>query len=243
MFSKKVVTRDSIFLTMEQALEAVCIDFRQYAPQTLLFCAIIRLISGGETQVKRDMRKNGVWISMPGRPNMRWMDESELVDYVCEIFTGADLNPELLSSVCARVFQTRAFPAVHPETGQAGIRIETGMEDFNCRQCGQCCRSLDYRKEVRAEDVTLWRELGRTDILKWVGVIKRGGRETAYRIWVTPGTGAVAEGCPFLKREASKNRWYCGIHDVKPEICRQYPASRKHAIMTGCPGFSKQSKL
>ena len=32
-------------------------------------------------------------------------------------------------------------------------------------------------------------------------------------------------------------RSVCTIQDVKPGICRQYPSSRKHAVMTGCPGF------
>lgn len=234
--------KETVFLTGPEALEAIRIDFRQYTPQVMLFCQVIRLISGGQITAKRDREKNGAWISVPGRPNMRWMEGTEMVDYVCEALGAADLNDPLLASICARVFHTRAYPAMHSETGRKGIRIETGMEDFACRQCAQCCRSLDYRKEVTAEDVARWRASGRTDILEWVGVFEREGYETAYRIWTIPGTTELAEICPFLQEISSENRWVCRIHDAKPAICRQYPSSRKHALMTGCPGFERQEQ-
>ncbi len=237
-----MVEKEHIFLTIDQALQAICNDFRQYNPQIMLFCGIIRLISNGDTVVTRDRKKNGAWISTGGHQNMRWMDGPELVDYLCETVTTADLNSERLSAVCARVFQTHAFPDIHPETGQAGIRVETGMEEFHCLQCGRCCRSLDYSKELTAQDVAKWQALGRTDILKWVGVFKGHGHKTAYRIWMIPGTTQPARECPFFQKMPSENRWTCRIHDVKPAICRQYPASRKHAVMTGCPGFERTSR-
>ena len=232
--------RDSIFLSNEQALESVCIDFRRYDPQIILFCQIIRLVSGDTVVVKREGQRNGVWISVQGRRNMRWMEGPEMVEYLCAAIKEADLDSQLVSSICARVFHTRAYEERDPETGQKGIRIETGMEDFSCRQCGQCCRSLDYHNELTAEDVVWWEKLGRTDILKWVRVIEREDHETAYRIWTIPGTTRLAEECPFLKKIPAENRWGCLIHDVKPGICRQYPLSKKHAIMTGCPGFDRK---
>lgn len=235
-----MTNKETIYLTIDQALEAICIDFRQYDPQMLLFCEIIRLVSGGATTLKRKTHKDGAWIRVAGRRNMRWLDGPELVEYVCEVLASADLNPELLASISSRVFRTRALPAVDPESGSEGIRIESGMETFHCRQCGHCCRSLDYRNEVTAEDVARWQAMGRTDILKWVGVFERDGREATYRIWMIPGTRRLAAKCPFLEKKPSENRWGCRIHDVKPAICRHYPASRKHAIMTGCPGFKGQ---
>jgi uncharacterized membrane protein YhaH (DUF805 family) len=60
---------------------------------------------------------------------------------------------------------------------------------------------------------------------------------TPLLFWVIPGTNEFAPSCPFLKRGGSPHQWICSIHDVKPDICRNYPVSRKHALMTGCPGF------
>lgn len=55
-----------------------------------------------------------------------------------------------------------------------------------------------------------------------------------------PGKNQLADTCPFLKKIPAENRWVCKIHDIKPAICRRYPVSRKHAVMTGCPGFDKK---
>ena len=236
--------RDSFFLSSAEAVEAVCIDLRRYDPQIILSCQIIRLVSSGRVVAKREGHRDGAWINVPGHRNMRWMEGPELLEYVCAEIEGVDLDLQLLSSICARVFHTRAWIDRDPKTGQEGVRIETGMEDFSCQQCGQCCRSLDYHRELTTEDVAIWERLGRNDILKWVRRVDgQEGRESAYRIWTVPGTTQLAEVCPFLKEIPSQNRWSCLIHEVKPGICRQYPLSRKHAIMTGCPGFDKDRRL
>jgi Fe-S-cluster containining protein len=229
--------KDSIFLTRDEAIDAVCQDFRQYEPQILLFSEVIRVLSKGDMVVTREMGKEGLWINQTGRRNMRWLEGSELIDTLCDILFKNNPDSVLLSAVCARVFQTTAFPAEDPVTGRSGIRVLTGMEGFQCHQCGRCCRTLDYRNEITNEDVSCWERLGRTDILDWVGVFQRDDRETVYRIWMKPGTREFAETCPFLQKLPAENRWICRIHDVKPWICRQYPVSRKHAVMTGCPGF------
>jgi Fe-S-cluster containining protein len=227
--------KESIVLTFDEAVEAVCADLRQYVPQIFLLCSIIRLGSRGQIAVKRD--KEGAWVGLPGNPNMQWMDGPGLVEYTCAFLKDLEPDPELLSSLCNRVFQNHSSPETDPDTGMSHIRIETRMEDFSCRQCGTCCRSLEYHRDVTEEDVALWRKLGRTDILKHVGVFKREGRETGYRIWVKPGTLELEENCPFLQKVPHRNVWECQIQDVKPGICRQYPATRKHAMMTGCKGF------
>jgi len=234
-----VVEKHSIFLTPEQALDAICRDFRQYDPQILLFCEVARLIFNDDIIVRKDTLKNGAWISRTGDESMRWMDGPKLVEYLCESLTLVNVNPKLLAAICARVFQARVFPAVDPKTGHRGMRIETNMESYTCRQCGRCCTSLDYHDAVTSQDVEKWRELGRSDILEQVGVYQRQGRKTTYRIWMIPGKNQLAKPCPFLKKIPSENRRICAIHDIKPAICRQYPVSRKHALMTGCPGFDK----
>ncbi len=160
-----------------------------------------------------------------------------MVGYVCNALQNADLNPAILSSICAMVFHTRASVATSPDTDRPAIWIQTGMEDFVCRKCGQCCVSLDYHGELSADDVALWKKLGRNDILKWVRILKKGDGKTDYRIWTIPGTTRLADVCPFLNKERSENCWRCLIQDVKPRVCRHYPASRKHAFMTGCRGF------
>jgi len=43
-----------------------------------------------------------------------------------------------------------------------------------------------------------------------------------------------------LKNLPKQDKYICRIHDVKPEHCRNYPKSRKHAQKTGCKGFESR---
>ncbi len=113
-------------------------------------------------------------------------------------------------------------------------------KDFKCEQCGNCCLNLydAFATCATEEDIQLWRKEGREDILEWVDPISVGSGEFVYDIWISPKTGEDVERCPWL-RKVSKNKYICGIHDVKPKHCREYPRSKRHAEETGCKGFEK----
>ena len=224
-------------MTFSEALEAVCRDLRQYEPQVLLMCEIIRVLGGPESTVKRDAAGKGVWLSIDGNRHPQWFQNADLPRYVCGLLKSRGAEPHLLAAVCSRVFQARVTLTRDPASSFAGLAIDTGIEGFACRQCGQCCRNLNYRHEVTAEDVKRWKDEGRRDILKWVGTARHPNGGVAYQIWVMPGTNRFAETCPFLSYGSASNRWSCRIHDIKPAICRNYPVSRKHGLMTGCRGF------
>lgn len=230
--------KEAIFLTFQQALEAVCLDFQRYAPQVMLFSEVLRVISNGKAVINKDSEKEGRWVAAEPGSKMVWVNGPALGEYVCRALHEKDLEAEVIVSVCARVFQTRAFKGKDPESGLAGVYIETGIEAFSCRQCGGCCTFLDYCDALTPADVEGWKRLGRQDILDWVSVSRTPNGNPGYRIWVEPETGKMTERCPFLKHLPADNRWLCRIHDVKPCICREYPVSRKHGLMTGCPGFS-----
>jgi len=235
------VENASIFLTTREAIQAIITDFRQYDPQIILFSGIIRLITNNRIHLKREQGKKGAWINRPGTGQMKWLNGPELVEYMSDAISRTPWHPDLLAAASARVFQARATPDMDADSGDVGVRIETNMEDFACRQCGFCCRFLDYHNEITAEDVAFWKSAGRNDILKWVDEISRDGHTRGYRAWVIPGTRKEADTCPFLEMASSTGRWECRIHDAKPAICRQYPLNRKHAVMSGCRGFEKKS--
>lgn len=228
----------TLFLTPQQALRAVCLDLRQYAPQIPLMCDILRLISDRDTII-RDPRTGVVWMRRQDHHQLQQMVPAALVTATCHGLERSVLSLETLAVICRRVFQTRVWPSVNAVTGESGLSVSTAMASFRCRQCGHCCRRLDFRHELTAKDVERWRRAGREDLLAWVGVLKKDNGEAAYQIWVVPGTNRFAEECPFLKQGSSNHVWVCGIHEVKPTVCRQYPITRKHAVMTGCPGFDQ----
>lgn len=230
---------DSIFLTTEKALAAVCRDLRQYEPQVLLICQLLRILPNGPGTVHRETGAQGAWIKQEQSAHMRWLEGAELIEFACHTLTASNLNAKSLAPVCSMVFRTMTRPEVDPETGLDGIRIDTGMEGFTCRQCGACCRKLNYSEELTESDVKRWRDEGRNDILDWVGTTTNSSGVKVYRMWVAPGTCHITQSCPFLTPIPHENRSKCLIQEVKPQICCSYPMSRKHALMTGCPGFDR----
>ncbi len=216
-------------------------DFRQYDPQIILFSCIMPLVADNRIHLKREPGKNGAWVNREGKSQMKWLNGPELVEYMCNAIDQTPWHPDLLAAVCARVFRTRATPD-EDEKGNPGVRIETDMEAFHCRRCGFCCRFLDSHNEVTAEDVALWKASGRNDILRWVKEISVNGEARGYLAWVLPGTQKQADACPFLEKAEERQQWLCRIHDVKPAVCRQFPLSRKHAVMSNCPGFKGLTK-
>lgn len=224
-----------VFLTGPEAVAAVCLDFRQYPPQNRLFRDLSPIVLGPESAVSADPGGDGFWISEGRR--MRRISAGELRERLCRALEAHPPAPPQLAGICGRVFRASARVGRDEDDEEEGIWIDTGMAAYRCRQCGDCCRRLDYRHQVTAGDVARWRRRGRDDILAWVREDRGDDGEPVYGIWREPGAARFAGVCPWLKNLPGTAKWICAIHDVKPEICRQYPASRKHAEMTGCIGF------
>ncbi|HVP97591.1 YkgJ family cysteine cluster protein [Methanoregula sp.] len=112
---------------------------------------------------------------------------------------------------------------------------ESPPEEEPCEQCGLCCRIFGPGIAPTAANVYLWIEQGRTDILRWFVAYVTGGNspvpctelsaEDLGNVAVfemrDPETGGYVTVCPFLRRVA-KERYLCGIHTVKPEMCCTY---------------------
>ncbi len=115
--------------------------------------------------------------------------------------------------------------------------------DFKCKQCGSCCLNLNDAFETCAseEDILIWEKEGRVDILEWVDPIPLGDDQFVYDIWISPKTGDGVPRCPWLRKLPKREKYICRIHEAKPQHCREYPRSRKHAEETGCRGFKELS--
>lgn len=109
---------------------------------------------------------------------------------------------------------------------------------FTCKRCGNCCIHGAF-SEVAEEDIVLWTERGRTDILEWVRFRPIGNEDYAYEVWIDPQTKEEVEQCPWLEKLSHNGEYRCQIHDVKPSICRYFPASKRHAKEMGCLGLEE----
>ena len=111
-------------------------------------------------------------------------------------------------------------------------------ESFTCKRCGKCCLYASF-SEVGEEDIFLWEKGGRTDILEWVHFRPMGNGDYAYEVWIDPGTKQEVDECPWLAILPDTGEYMCQIYDMRPAICRYFPASRKHAEEIGCQGLEE----
>jgi hypothetical protein len=221
------------FLTPSQAVDAIAIDFTQYGPQPALFTSITPLVLGDRCIVRHKSGNTEVQI-LQGNAFLSVAD-NDLGFYLIHALETAPPDLDTLADICARVFQTRTRAGPLETKQTHGIWVHSQMEEFVCCQCGECCRSLAYENNCTEADYHLWQSLDRRDILAWVRKESCPDKKDRYRIWVDPDTGKTAETCPWLVPcPDDTNRFSCTIQEVKPHICRQYPYTKKHAVMTGC---------
>ncbi len=107
-------------------------------------------------------------------------------------------------------------------------------DDEPCEQCGLCCRIFGPGIIPTTTNLYVWMERGRTDILRWFLAFRDEGgpvncadlrpEDLSSVVLIEMRdikTGEYVTVCPFLRRVA-KQRYLCGIHEVKPEMCGNY---------------------
>jgi Fe-S-cluster containining protein len=83
-----------------------------------------------------------------------------------------------------------------------------------CMACGVCCERYGGYLHASKADLKRWQRLGRDDLLAMVN--------SFGWIWIDPQDGRRGAPCPFLQR-IEEQVVRCGIHDIKPDMCRAYP--------------------
>ncbi len=111
---------------------------------------------------------------------------------------------------------------------------------FHCHECGHCCLHLvdAYQGCVSDADIQRWQQEGRDDLLQWIETLDLGPGNQLHTIWIDPETGDDVERCPWVLDKIDGSGYLCGINNVKPEHCRNFPEHQNHAEATGCPGYT-----
>lgn len=52
--------------------------------------------------------------------------------------------------------------------------------------------------------------------------------------WVNPDTGKKLQSCPWLHELPEKGKYACSIHDIRPEVCRDYPIDIEQMVSLDC---------
>ncbi|MGD8891326.1 MAG: YkgJ family cysteine cluster protein [Desulfobacterales bacterium] len=175
--------------------------------------------------------RDGLWIKYHGSEQFYY--GIDLVEFFLNLLSSKSV--ETVSEVYSEIEWVQASVARHPKTGVTGLLVETEMEKFECIQCGHCCLNLSgaYQTSVPESDIKRWKREQRFDILEWVGPF-----EGMDEIWISPKTGEYVNRCPWLRKLPKQNKYICRIHEAKPEHCRNFPKSKRHALDNGCKGFS-----
>lgn len=174
--------------------------------------------------------RDGLWIKYHGSEKFYY--GTDLVDFFLDLLSSKPA--ETVSMVYAEIEWVQANVAKHPKTGVTGLLVETEMEKFKCVQCGHCCLNLSdaYQTSVPETDIKRWNREQRFDILEWVGPF-----EGMDEIWISPKTGEYVNRCPWLRKLPKQKKYICRIHGTKPEHCRNFPKSKRHALDNDCKGF------
>ena len=73
-----------------------------------------------------------------------------------------------------------------------------------------------FSTSVTEDDIRMWEDEGRDDILDWVDPIHIGSNQYVYDIWISPVTGEDVKRCPWLRKLPNQNKYICRIHNLKP---------------------------
>ena len=97
-----------------------------------------------------------------------------------------------------------------------------------CTHCGKCClkKGDNWLGSATEADLLLWL-IRAPEVLDYVG----GNR---CDLWVSPETGKKMQSCPWLDKLPSQEKYECQIHDVRPEVCRDYPIDFDQMIDLDC---------
>ena len=223
----------AIFLTLPQAVDALAADFVQYGSQPSMFHGIGPLILGGDFTTRMVKGSQRAWVRRKQGCPHEPVEDAALGFYLIHMLETGSTNAQDMAKICRLAFETPVRPGKY--RGESGIWVDGQMAGFACKRCGGCCRRLG--NTCTLEDVRLWEDRGREDILAWIQQEHPGGGRIQYRAWVDPQTGDLTESCPFLGEQSGTEMFSCTIQDVKPLSCREFPFTRKHARYTGCPGF------
>ena len=198
------------------------------------------LLAGfGELEIREDAIKvhpldlvdqPGLWVKLNG--SEKFYSGIDLVEFIMDLLVAKP--PETIAEVYSAIQWVRADVAKDPGGGEIGLLIETEMEKFRCVQCGHYCLALSDASQtsVPDSDVLRWERENRYDILEWVDTFAG-----LNDIWISRKTGDPVNRCPWLRKLPRKNKYICRIHDTKPQHCRNFPKSNRHAIESGCKGF------
>lgn len=228
-------------LSINQAIKEIINDFCLYNTQNHLFAKVYESLNKGITKSGSKRMKlwhgdyervEGIFYKKNNHSKEIFIECNDFSNNLSDCLLKKQYESKKIADIYTIVFFVNAYP-LYNDINNSDICIETEMEKFKCIQCGHCCLKFSdaYQNSVEENDYERWVAEKRQDILKYI--------YNGCELWVSPITGDYVYRCPWLRKMPKKKIYKCRIQNTKPKLCREYPKSKKHALQTGCKGFSK----
>jgi Fe-S-cluster containining protein len=101
-----------------------------------------------------------------------------------------------------------------------------------CTRCGKCCEGLLLGSvHISAIDMEEWESHPATARGYFLSEWAEAGRIADHiELWVSPSDGVEPARCPWLRTGRKANICSCRIHEVRPQVCRNFPLNASQAI-------------
>lgn len=105
--------------------------------------------------------------------------------------------------------------------------MEWLLANFECKQCGQCCRMHTIGLRITREEAEKFAERESVSPEEFTAGLLQDG-----------GTYIIPQPCRYLVDDS------CTVHDIKPSVCRKFPFHQRKVVddntawvvIAGCPG-------
>lgn len=96
-----------------------------------------------------------------------------------------------------------------------------------CQRCGRCCKELYGSFGATMHDKNRWDDVVVTTNRGKMYLLDEMICPVCFDIFVNPETDDLFLNCPFLRKVRGKDIYECLIHDIKPDVCRDYHTDSK----------------
>jgi Fe-S-cluster containining protein len=108
-----------------------------------------------------------------------------------------------------------------------------GDPEYACFRCGECCRLWVFVNYTEADRIAKYVKLPRKDF-----TIEYWDRDVAPEECLV--LDQKDDACVFLCEKADSREKYCGIYEIRPQVCREYvPSLTRKECLGGLAKFWK----
>ncbi len=157
--------KDKKYLSISEAIDEICHDFRLYSNQYDLFSKVYTFLVGGKAEPGEekcppfDISYGGIWFQPKNCQEKTFYSLQDFDDLLVQAFATKNLSAIEVAELYSMVMGVKTYVDKKQGGNLSGIWVKTEMENFKCIQCGHCCLNLSdaYTTDADERDMTRWK--------------------------------------------------------------------------------------